>query len=118
MTELEREIRSEIAKAIQSLGGSPQLVATIEGQDQKRDVRRSLGADRYLLATIDSRGDPPYQRSGAGEPHEMERGGRGGDSPGVTVDFTDEERAALINLLLSKSRREVRPGRGPPAVGA
>jgi hypothetical protein len=59
MTEVEREIRSEIAKAVRHLGGSPQLVATIEGKtkDEMYDAAESLGADRYLLATIGSWGD-------------------------------------------------------------
>lgn len=59
MTETEREIRSEIAKAIQSLGASPELVATIEGKTklQMYHAATRLGADRYLLAAIGSWGD-------------------------------------------------------------
>ena len=35
MTETEREIRSEIAKAVRQLGASPELVATIEGKTKE-----------------------------------------------------------------------------------
>jgi hypothetical protein len=59
MTELQREIRSEIAKAVRELGASAELVATIEGKtkDEMYDSAKQLGADRYLLATIGSWGD-------------------------------------------------------------
>jgi hypothetical protein len=36
MTLTEREIRSEIAKADAHLGGSPELVATIEGKPKRK----------------------------------------------------------------------------------
>ena len=59
MTETEREIRSEIAKAVRQLGASPELVATIEGKTKEEmyNAAERLGADRYLLATIGSWGD-------------------------------------------------------------
>jgi hypothetical protein len=56
MTEIEREIRSEIAKAVRDLGGSPRLVATIEGKTKQQMYKAAerLGGDRYLLAAIGS----------------------------------------------------------------
>jgi hypothetical protein len=56
LTEVEREIPSEIAKTVQSLGGSPELVATIEGKTKEQIYRvaERLGADRYQLAAIGS----------------------------------------------------------------
>jgi hypothetical protein len=36
MTKIEREIRSEIAKAVRHLGGSAELVATIEGKTKEQ----------------------------------------------------------------------------------
>jgi len=59
MTDIEREIRSEIAKAVRDLGGSPEIVSTIEGKTKAEmyDGAESLGADRYLLAAIGSWGD-------------------------------------------------------------
>ena len=56
MTEIEREIRSEIAKAVRELGGSAELVATIEGKTKEEmyDAAERLGADRYLLAAMGS----------------------------------------------------------------
>jgi hypothetical protein len=56
MTEVEREIRSEIAKAVRSLGGPARLVATIEGKtkDEMYRAAEQLGADRFLLAAIGS----------------------------------------------------------------
>jgi hypothetical protein len=59
-TERERESRSEIAKAVRELGGSAELVATIEGKTKQQMYRAAeqLGADRYLLAAIGSGGKP------------------------------------------------------------
>jgi hypothetical protein len=59
MTEVGREIRSEIAKAVQQLSGSPEFVATVEGKtkDEMYEAAERLGADHQLLATIHSWGD-------------------------------------------------------------
>src|ERR1700688_1938419 len=59
MTKIERQIRSEIAKAVRHLGGSADLVATIEGKtkEQMYDAAEGLNADRELLALIGSWGD-------------------------------------------------------------
>ncbi len=62
MTDVEQFIRRELYKAIESLGGSPELVAaTINGASKEEvyDAAQRLGADRYLLAAIGSWGDTP-----------------------------------------------------------
>lgn len=58
MTEIEREIRSEIAKAVRRLGASPELVATIEGKakEEMYEAAERLGADHQMLAMISSWG--------------------------------------------------------------
>lgn len=60
MTELEQIIRSELYKAVESLGGPPELLAaTINGASKEEiyEAAERLGADRYLLAAIGSWGD-------------------------------------------------------------
>ena len=59
MTELEQLIRCELYKAVESLGGPPELLAAINGatKDEIRSAAEQLNADRYLLATIGSWGD-------------------------------------------------------------
>jgi hypothetical protein len=49
-------IRREILKAIEWLGGSPKLVASLRGASKRRlyDALELLGADRELLATVGS----------------------------------------------------------------
>ena len=49
-------IRREIAKAIERLGGSPKLVASLRGASRRRlhGALELLGADRELLATVRS----------------------------------------------------------------
>ena len=49
-------IRREIAKAIERLGGSPKLVASLRGASKRRlhGTLELLGADRELLATVRS----------------------------------------------------------------
>jgi hypothetical protein len=76
MTDLEREIRSEIAKAVARLGGSPEFVATIRGASKKKmyDAAEQLGADRYLLATIGSRGDTLKQWNAGAAAEKMSPG--------------------------------------------
>jgi hypothetical protein len=57
MTDIEQLIRSEIYKALESLGGPPELLAaTINGASKAEiyDAAERLGADRYLLAAIGS----------------------------------------------------------------
>ena len=57
MTDIEQLIRSEIYKAVESLGGPPELLAsTINGatKNEMYNAAEALGADRYLLAAIGS----------------------------------------------------------------
>ena len=53
MTEVEREIRSEVAKAIERLGGTPAWLEDATPHDIYR-VAEQCGADRFLLPTIGS----------------------------------------------------------------
>jgi hypothetical protein len=49
-------IRREIVKAVEWLGGSPNLVASLRGASKRRvyDTLELLGADRELLGTVGS----------------------------------------------------------------
>jgi hypothetical protein len=49
-------IRREILKAVEWLGASPKLVASLRGASKRRlyDALELLGADRELLATVGS----------------------------------------------------------------
>jgi hypothetical protein len=60
MAPIDQLIRREIYKAIESLGGPPELLAaTISGASKEvmYDAAVQLGADRYRLASIGSWGD-------------------------------------------------------------
>jgi len=100
-------IQSEIAKAIRDLGGSPELVATIEGKTKEQMYRAAerLGADRHLLAAIGSWGDTMNDEDVLRHPPRLERcalGSAAAPSPHaklMAVDLTDDERKLLVNLL-------------------
>ena len=49
-------IRREILKAVEWLGGAPELLASLRGASKRRryDALESLGADRELLGTVGS----------------------------------------------------------------
>ena len=60
MTPIKQLIRCELYKAVESLGGPPELLAaTINGasKEQIYDAAARLGADSRLLATIAAWGD-------------------------------------------------------------
>jgi hypothetical protein len=60
MTEIEQLIRGEIYKAIESLGGPPELLAAINGASKEElyEAAERLGADRYLPAAIGTWAEP------------------------------------------------------------
>jgi hypothetical protein len=59
MTDIEKAIRFEICKAIESLGGPTKLLEAVRGGTKEAlyEAAERLGADHYLLAAIDSWGD-------------------------------------------------------------
>lgn len=59
MTEIEKEIRYEICKALKHLGASMDVLAAIRDspKEQLYEEAERLGADAYFLASIGSWGD-------------------------------------------------------------
>jgi hypothetical protein len=59
MTEIEKAIRFEICKAIESLGAPTKLLEAVRGGTKEAlyEAAERLGADRFLLGAIGSWGD-------------------------------------------------------------
>src|SRR6266478_9779002 len=102
MTELEREIRSEITRAVQQLGGSPELVATIEGKTKEEtyDAAEQLNADRCLLETIGSWGDTMEDEEVLANLRKWNAGAAAFNR--MADDVTDHERKLLVNVLTAE----------------
>jgi hypothetical protein len=99
MTKIEREIRSEIAKAVQHLGGSAELVATIEGKTKEEmyDAAEQLNADHYLLASIGLWGDTLEDDQVLANLRKWNAGAAAVNR--MADDLTDDERKLLVNVL-------------------